>query len=69
MKKYLYAGLLSVCLAGPALAATGKFVPESPDEPLRRRSVLLCMAVVLAVQAFKYRPGGQRRRTPSQLTE
>lgn len=69
MKKYLYAGILSACLAAPALAAASKFVPASPDEPLHRRTVLLCMAVVVVVQAFKYRPGTQRRRTPSQLTE
>jgi hypothetical protein len=54
MKKYLYAGLLSACLAAPAFAATNK--APARDEPLRRRAILLCMGVLVAYQTYKFRP-------------
>jgi hypothetical protein len=63
MNKYLYAGLLSACLAAPAFAAPHKLVPQSPDEPLRGRAILLCMAVLVGLQAYKHRP----RITPHHL--
>ena len=56
MKKYVYASLLAVCLSAPALAADKKFMPQSPDEPLHRRAILLCMLVVVGLQAYKHRP-------------
>lgn len=55
MKKYLYAALLSATLAAPAFA-TNKFIARTPDEPLHRRAVLLCMAVVVGLHAYRHRP-------------
>jgi hypothetical protein len=65
MKKYLYAGLLTVCLSAPAFAAPNKLAPQSPDEPLRRRAILLCMAVVVGLQAFRHRPRIMPHSLPS----
>jgi hypothetical protein len=65
MKKYLTAGLLTACLAVPAFAATSKLVPQSPEEPLHRRAILLCMAVVVVLQAYKHRPRITRQDFPS----
>ena len=56
MKKYLYAGLLTVCLAVPAVAANSKFMTQTPEEPLHRRAILLGVGVMLALQAFRYIP-------------
>ncbi|MYM28751.1 hypothetical protein GTP58_10490 [Duganella sp. CY15W] len=64
MKKYLYAGLLAVSLATPALAAATKLTPQSPDEPLRPRAIILCIAVVIGLNAYRYRPYIQRRHMP-----
>jgi len=65
MKKYLYAGLLSACLAAPAYAASNKFAPQSPDEPLHRRAILLCMAVAVSLQVCRYRPRIARHNLPT----
>lgn len=65
MKKYLTAGLLTACLAAPAFAATSKLVPQSPEEPLHRRAILLCMAVVVVLQAYKHRPRITRQDLPT----
>ncbi|MYM70148.1 hypothetical protein GTP45_25575 [Pseudoduganella sp. FT55W] len=65
MKKYLYAGLLAVSIAGPALAAAPKFVPQSPEEPLHRRAILVCMAVVVGLQAYRHRPRVKRDELPT----
>ncbi|TFW30446.1 hypothetical protein [Duganella callida] len=56
MKKYLYAGVLSACLAAPAYAGTNKFVAQKPEEPLHRRTIVLCMAIVLGLELYKHRP-------------
>lgn len=56
MKKYVYAGLLATCLTAPAMAAHKKLLPQSPEEPLRHRAILLCMAVVVGLHAYKHRP-------------
>lgn len=61
MKKYLYTGLLAATLATPALAATTKLTPQSPDEPLHRRAIILCIAVVVGLNAYKHRPRIQQR--------
>ncbi|MYM21203.1 hypothetical protein GTP46_00885 [Duganella sp. FT135W] len=65
MKKYLYAGLLTACLAAPAFAAANKLVPQSPEEPLHRRAVFLCMVVVVGLEAYKRRPRLPRRDLPT----
>jgi hypothetical protein len=65
MKKYLTAGLLTACLAAPAFAATNQVAPQSPEEPLHRRAILLCMAVVVVLQACKHRPRITRQDFPS----
>lgn len=65
MKKYLYAGLLTACLATPAFAASGKLVPQSPDEPLHRRAILLCIVVVVGLQAYRHRPRIRRHDLPT----
>jgi hypothetical protein len=67
MKKHLYAGLLTACLATPAFAAHSKLTPQSPDEPLHRRAILLCMAVMVGLQAFKHRPRIKRHDLPPYL--
>jgi hypothetical protein len=56
MKKYLYAGLLTACLAAPAFATNSKFSPQSPEEPLHRRAILLCVGVVLCLHAMRHAP-------------
>jgi hypothetical protein len=52
MKKYLYAGVLTACLAAPAFAAN----TPSPEEPVHHRYILLCMAAVLGLQAMRFIP-------------
>ncbi|MTV40343.1 hypothetical protein [Duganella radicis] len=64
MKKYLCAGLLTACLSAPAFAATSKFIPQSPDEPLHRRTVVLCVALIIGLQAYKHHPRIERRQHP-----
>lgn len=63
MKKTLYAGLLAACLSAPAFAASNKFVAQTPDEPMHRRAVLLCMAVMVGLQSLRYLPKLPARRT------
>lgn len=65
MKKYLYAGLLTACLAAPAFAAPSKLAPQSPDQPLHRRAIFLCMAVMVGLQAYKHRPHVPRHNLPT----
>lgn len=55
MKKYLTAGLLATCLTLPAFAANSQLRGGSPDEPLNRRTVALCIAVCVALHAYKRR--------------
>ena len=62
MKKYLYAGLLTACLAAPAFAANTKFAPHSPEEPLHRRAVVLCMGVLISLQYLRHLPNLPVRR-------
>lgn len=61
MKKYLTAGLLAACLTAPAFAATNKFNAQSPDEPLHRRAIVLCMVVMIGVQYLRHLPVLPRR--------
>lgn len=56
MKKYLYAGVLSACLAAPAFAATNKFAADSPEQPLHRRAILLSAALVVLLHALRHAP-------------
>lgn len=56
MKKYLYAGLLTACLAAPAFASSHKFAVQSPEEPLHRRAILLCVTVLLALHTLRFAP-------------
>jgi hypothetical protein len=62
MKKYLYAGVLAACLSTPVFAATSKFVAQSPEEPLHKRSVLLCMAVLVGLHYLRHVPSLPARR-------
>lgn len=62
MKKTLYAGLLAACLSAPAFATSNKFVVQTPDEPMHRRAVLLCMAVMVGLQSLRYMPKLPARR-------
>ncbi len=62
MKKYLYASALAACLATPAFAADKKMLPESPDQPLQRRLIVLCIGVVVALQYLKHAPALPARR-------
>lgn len=69
MKKYLYAGIIAACLSAPAFAGTNKFLAQSPEEPLHRRSVLLCIGVMLCLHALRHAPAMPQRRhqnTPSE---
>ena len=65
MKKYLYLGILAACIAGPVLATATKFVPQTPEEPLHRRAILVCMAVVVGLQAYRHRPRVKRDDLPT----
>jgi hypothetical protein len=62
MKKYLTAGILAVCLTAPAFAAPNKFVVQSPEEPLHRRAVVLCMGVLISLQYLRHLPNLPVRR-------
>jgi hypothetical protein len=55
LKKHLYTGVLAVCLAAPAAAVTNKLSTKSPDEPVHRRAIVLCMAVCIGLRAYKHR--------------
>jgi hypothetical protein len=61
VKKFLYAGVLATCLATPAFAST-KLVIQSPEDPVHRRAVLLCIAVVIALQTLQHMPRLPARR-------
>ncbi|NGZ82893.1 hypothetical protein [Duganella aceris] len=56
MKKYLTAGLLAACLTAPALAVNSKLIAKSPDEPVHRRAIVLCIAVLVGLHAYSRRP-------------
>ena len=60
MKKYLYAGLLTACLTAPAFAANSKAAPRTPEEPLHRRTIALCVAMLVGLHAYKHRPLAKR---------
>ncbi|MRX08113.1 hypothetical protein GJ697_09740 [Pseudoduganella sp. FT25W] len=62
MKKYLLAGALAACLSAPVFAANNKFVAQSPEEPLHKRSVLLCMAVLVGLHYLRHMPNLPTRR-------
>jgi hypothetical protein len=62
MKKYLYAGLLAACLATPAFAANHKLTASSPDEPLHRRTIVLCMALFVGLHAYQRRQARDRQQ-------
>ncbi len=55
MKKYLYASLLAACLTLPAAAAPLKLTTKSPDEPVHRRAIVLCIAVFVGLHAYQRR--------------
>lgn len=63
MKKYLTAGVLAACLTAPAFATTNKFSAQSPDEPLHRRAIVLCMVMMIGLQYLRYLPNLPARRT------
>jgi hypothetical protein len=63
MKKYVLAGLLATTMLSPAFAQS-KFVPNSPADPLHRRTVAICALVLVALQAYAKRgalPGDTNR--------
>jgi hypothetical protein len=55
MKKYLIAGLLATCLTAPAFAAAGKPATRSPDDPLPRSAIVLCIGLLIGAHAYKSR--------------
>lgn len=61
MKKHLYAGILALTLAAPAFAAATVLPPAAPDQPLRSRAVLSCMALLVGLHAYSRRFKKQRR--------
>ncbi len=63
MKKYLTAGVLAACLTVPAFAATNKFTAQTPDQPLHRRAIVLCMVVMISLQYLRHLPNLPARRT------
>ena len=54
MKKYLFAGLLAATLSAPAFAQS-KFIRESPEQPLHRRTVVASMALLVVLGLAKPR--------------
>ena len=58
MKKFVYAGLfattLAATLATPAFAQS-KFAASSPEDPLHRRSIAICAALLVGVHAYATR--------------
>jgi len=54
MKKYVFAGLLATTMLAPAFAQS-KFVPNSPADPLHRRTIAICAVVLVALQAYSSR--------------
>lgn len=61
MKKYLTAGLLAACLTAPALAANSKLISKSPEEPVHRRSIVLCVAVLVGLHSYQRRMTREER--------
>lgn len=61
MKKYLTAGILAACLTVPAFAAN-KLNAQSPDEPLHRRAIVLCMVMMIGLQYLRHLPNLPARR-------
>lgn len=55
MKKYLFAGLLAACLTTSAFAASHKTAAHTPDQPLPRSAILLCMGLLVGLHAYKSR--------------
>ena len=55
MKKHLYASLLAACLTVPAVAAPLKLSAKSPDDPVRRSAVVLCIAVFVGLHTYQRR--------------
>ncbi|WP_332853336.1 hypothetical protein [Duganella sp. S19_KUP01_CR8] len=51
MKKHVYTALLGIALATPAFAQN-KFQPSTPDEPLRRRTIVGCMALLVGLHTY-----------------
>jgi hypothetical protein len=62
MKKYLYAGVVAASLSAPVFAAAPQLTPQSPEEPLHRRTVLVCMAVLIGLQYLRHLPSLPVRR-------
>jgi len=63
MKQYLFAGLLASTLFSPAFAQ-GKFVAESPEQPVHSRTVVASMALLVVLGLAKPRlsmPSRSRR--------
>lgn len=54
MKKYVYAGLLAATLFSPAFAQS-KFVAQSPEDPLHRRSIVACAALLVIIHSYARR--------------
>ena len=65
MKKYLLAALLATSLFIPAFAQS-KFVAESPEHPVHRRTVVASMAVLVVLGLA--RPRLTRPTGPSKTT-
>ncbi|MRW93779.1 hypothetical protein GJ699_27665 [Duganella sp. FT80W] len=65
MKKYFFAGAIAACLAGSAVAADSKFLAKSPEQPVHHRAILLCVGVLLVLQALKHPPILPNRRHPA----
>jgi hypothetical protein len=55
VKKYLTAGLMAACLTVPAFAGTTTLASSSPDEPVHRRALVLCVALIVGLHAYKRR--------------
>lgn len=51
MKKYVYAGLLAATLFSPAFAQS-KFVAQSPEDPLHRRSIVACAVLLVIIHSY-----------------
>jgi hypothetical protein len=54
MKKHLFAGLLAATLFTPAFAQS-KYVAESPEQPLHRRTIVASMALLVVLGLAKAR--------------
>jgi hypothetical protein len=55
VKKYLTVGLLAACLTAPAFAINTKLTAKSPDEPVHRRAIVLCISVLVGLNAYQRR--------------